>query len=88
MSAAKRRKPRKPLPPPKWSELMYAQLEPKYIGMFRFLMEAEDNIGYMSVVDKFTAIIKIVYSPHQKREVTAFLDGMRETIPFTILPKI
>lgn len=84
MVAKRKRKVRPPLPAPQWSKRVYVRLEPKYVGMFRFLLEAEDNLGYMSIVDKFTAIGKVVFSPHQEREMRRFLAGMQETIPFEI----
>ncbi len=84
MAKPRPRKPRPPLPAPRWSMMLYARLEPRYIGMFRFLLEAEDNLGYATVVDKYTAILKIIFSPHQEREMRAFLAGMAQTIPFEL----
>lgn len=82
----RKQKVRPLLPAPRWSKRVYARLEPKYIGMFRFLLEAQDNLGYMSVVDKYEGIVKVVFSPHQERELHSFLQGMQETIPFTVFP--
>ena len=84
MVKQRKRKPRPPLPAPRWSKRVYARIESKYIGMFRFLLEAQDNLGYMSVVDKYEAILKVVFSPHQEREMRDFLAGMQQTIPFEV----
>lgn len=128
------RKPSPPLPPPRASARLYARIAPRHIAMFRFLLEAQDNLGYMTVLDRGVgggtdgapscpngpngpvaapsdgatervdavtettvaatarktsgtgadAVLKIVFSPHQEREMRAFLDGMRATIPFTV----
>ncbi|WBF66705.1 DUF4911 domain-containing protein [Desulfovibrio subterraneus] len=87
MAKPRPRKPRPPLPAPRWSKMLYATLEPRYIGMFRFLLEAEDNLGYATVVDKYAAVLKIIFSPHQEREMRAFLAGMQQTIPFEVMER-
>lgn len=87
MAKPRPRKPRPPLPAPEWSMMLYARLEPKHIGMFRFLLEAQDNLGYATVVDKYEAVLKIIFSPHQEREMRAFLQGMQQTIPFTVMER-
>jgi len=129
------RKPSPPLPPPRTSARLYARIAPRHIAMFRFLLEAQDNLGYMTVLDRGVggggdlngdcpngigtdsnsesgngagqsgqdaaapssggstkgsavpgadAVLKIVFSPHQEREIRAFLESMRATIPFTV----
>ncbi|WP_035067368.1 DUF4911 domain-containing protein [Nitratidesulfovibrio termitidis] len=120
MARKRPRKPSPPLPPPRTSARLYARIAPRHIAMFRFLLEAQDNLGYMTVLDRGVgsagsaddngtqptgheaaapssggnakgsaapgadAVLKIVFSPHQERELRAFLDGMRATIPFTV----
>lgn len=133
MARKRPRKPSPPLPPPSASSRLYARIAPRHIAMFRFLLEAQDNLGYMTVLDRgvggasandngatgngpddsstegggrpaeggtsdvspvnrakgtaapgVDAVLKIVFSPHQEREIRAFLDGMRATIPFTV----
>lgn len=141
MARKRPRKPSPPLPPPRASSRLYARIAPRHIAMFRFLLEAQDNLGYMTVLDRGVggiggavsadgnsaasngpdasnteghgrsaegalpgasasassvngakgsaapgadAVLKIVFSPHQEREMRAFLDGMRATIPFTV----
>ena len=136
MARKRPRKPSPPLPPPRASSRLYARIAPRHIAMFRFLLEAQDNLGYMTVLDRgigggggdtdggpnapaglsaaahdgatersaegtgadapdngtvsgssgtgADAVLKIVFSPHQEREMRAFLDGMRATIPFQL----
>ncbi len=87
MAKSRPRKPSRPLPAPRRSAMLYVRLEPRYIGMFRFLLEAEDNLGYASAVDSHEAILKVMFSPHQERELRAYLAGMSQTIPFTIVER-
>lgn len=87
MAKPRLRKPRPPLPAPQWSSLLYVRLAPEHIGMFRFLLEAQDNLGYATVVDKYAAVLKVVFSPHQEREMREFLAGMQQTIPFALLER-
>jgi len=82
MSKAKkssRRRPRVRIcpPPPTRSERMYIQIEPSKIGLFRFLLEGYDNIGIFTVTNKFTGILQLRYSPHQRREIKTFLGAVR-----------
>lgn len=76
----------KALPPPPHSACIYVQLAPRDVGMFRFLLEAEDNLGYMSVVDRWSAALKVVFSPHQEQALRAWLAGISETLRFKELP--
>ncbi|MBQ4132700.1 MAG: DUF4911 domain-containing protein [Desulfovibrionaceae bacterium] len=70
------------LPPPENSACMYVQIAPHDVGMFRFLLEAEDNLGYMSVADRWSACLKVVFSPHQEKAMRAWLKAAAETIDF------
>ncbi len=86
--ATKKRKPRRPPPPlpaPRWSSRLYLRLDPSRVGMFRFLLEAEDNLGYMTVVDRWEAVLQVVFSPHQERSLRRRLEDMRELLPFTFV---
>ncbi|MGJ3522655.1 DUF4911 domain-containing protein [Nitratidesulfovibrio sp. D1] len=118
MARKRPRKPAPPLPPPRESARLYARMAPRHIAMFRFLLEAQDNLGYMTVLDRgigggaggggtvgaagcvddeidadtngtasgtgADAALKVVFSPHQEREMRAFLESMRAAIPFEI----
>ncbi len=88
MSPPSRKRPRrgKILPTPRRSARLYVSIEPSRVGMFRFLLEAADNLALMSVVDRFGAVLQIRFSPHQEREVREFLHGMRERLPFEEIP--
>ena len=67
---------------PEHSSCMYVQIAPRDVGMFKFLLEAEDNLGYMSVVDRWKASLKVVFSPHQEKEMRAWLKAAAQTLRF------
>lgn len=71
---------------PRYSGHLYCRIEPSRVHMFRFLLEAEDNLGLMTVVDRWGAVLMLRFSPHQERELREFLLGMQETVDFTVLP--
>lgn len=77
MKTTSRIKPRKRVcpPPPLHSARTYVRVEPSRIGLFRFLLEAHDNLGVFTVTNRFTGILQLRYSPHLRREMRAFLDA-------------
>ena len=76
---------RPPLPAPVESGRIYLRIAPQDVGMFRFLLEGEDNLGYMSVLNRWEAILKVTCSPHQVRTMRACLAAMREMLKFEII---
>ena len=81
----KPRKARPPLPAPSFSARTYIRIAPEDVAMFRFLLEAEDNLAYMSVLNRWTALLKVTSSPHQTRRLRARLGEMQERLAFDIL---
>jgi hypothetical protein len=53
--------------------------------MFKFLLEAHGHLGIMSVADSHAAILKISYSPDQERDMRAFLEEIRDAVPFSVI---
>lgn len=79
------RKARPPLPPPSASARVYVHIAPMDVAMFRFLLEAEDNLGYMSVLNRWGALLKVTASPQQTKRLAARLAEMQESLAFDIL---
>ncbi len=52
--------------------------------MFRYLLEAEDNLGIMTVIDRWGAVLLVRYSPHQEKELREYLQLMQKTVDFEI----
>lgn len=65
---------------------MYIQIEPSQIGLFRFLLEAYDNLGIFTVTNKFKGILQLRYSPHLHREMKAFVKDAGTEIEIKVLP--
>jgi hypothetical protein len=77
----KRRKPVS-LPPARLSSKLLIRIEPHAVGLFRYLLEGSDNLALFSVLDSRAALLKLLFSPHQREEVRRALDGMRALVPF------
>jgi hypothetical protein len=73
------------LPAPPESDRLYCRLHPSTVHIFRYFLEAEDNLGLMTVVDRWGAVAQIRFSPHQKEEVLRFLADLRTILPFSLL---
>ncbi len=72
-------------PPPEWSGRLYVQIDSSMVHMFRYFLEAEDNLGIMTVVDRWRATLLVRFSPHQEKEIRQFLQAMQESIEFKVL---
>ena len=84
-----RRKPRRvglPLPPPRRSARLLVRLDPSRVGMFRFLLEAYENVAYFTVLDRRAALLKIVFSPHREAAARAALAEIAASLPLEALP--
>lgn len=86
--ARKKRKPRPRQlpPPPEQSSRIYIRISPSDIAMFRFLMEAVDNLALFTIADRFKGILLLRYSPHQEREFFQFMKGVESEMEITYLP--
>ncbi|WP_147818921.1 DUF4911 domain-containing protein [Salidesulfovibrio onnuriiensis] len=72
-------------PPPERSSRLYVRIAREKIALFRFLLEAHDNLGIFTVVSKFTGILMLRYTPHQEREMRAFLKGIGDDMDIEVL---
>ena len=67
---------------PRYSSRMYLQLASDGISLLKFLLEAEDNLAYLSTVSPHTAVVKLVFAPGREREVREFLETVRLQVAF------
>lgn len=86
----RRRKPVR-LPPARRSAKLLVRIAPAQVALFRFLLEAHDNLALFTVLHSRTAnrpgdpsLLKLLFSPHQERDVRAALDAMRGAVPFDV----
>mgnify|MGYP003623492463 CR=1 FL=1 len=71
--------------PPIWSERLYVRLAPVDTRLFRYLLDAYDNLAFTSVVARKDCILKVGFSPDQRKELLQALDEMRQSLEFEIL---
>ena len=68
-----------------YSKRVYVKLPRDQIGYFKFILESYENLCYMSVIDRFEAIIKISYLEDQKEELEHFLTGLKKEIGLEVI---
>lgn len=73
----------KPIPNARWSSRIYLRLKPCDIAVLKFLLEANDNLAYLSTVSPHTAVARLVFAPEQEDEVRAFMATVAEQTPWT-----
>jgi hypothetical protein len=64
--------------------MLLIRIAPSDTGLFRYLLEGGDNLAMLTVLDPKKALFKLLFSPHQRGEVRAFLGSMRQTVPFEV----
>lgn len=64
--------------PARRSVRLYVRVSPRDIAMFRFFLEAYDNLAVFTVTDREKGILLLRFSPHQRKEMRRFLDDMRD----------
>jgi len=74
------------LPPPRSSLRFLVRLAPRDVAMFRFLLEAYDNLAYFTVLDAGETLLSVVCSPHQEDAVRRALEDMGEQLPLRYEP--
>jgi hypothetical protein len=67
------------------SSRLYVRLKPSDTRLFRYLLDACDNLAYTSVVDRKGCILKVVFTPDMAKELRQTLRSMRQSCPFEIL---
>lgn len=70
---------------PLWSKHLYARLPRREIAYVKFILESYDNLAYMSVIDKYEAVLQIVFSPGQKDEVQKLLHSLGSETGLTLI---
>ena len=70
---------------PERSARLYVYLDPSQVYLFRFFLEAHDNLGIMTVVDRWRAALLLRFSPHQEQEIREFLAAVRESVPLALV---
>lgn len=74
------------LPPARESAALYLRLPAEKTALFRFLLEARENVAYFTVLDRREALIKVVFSPHMREQTEAALADIARSLPLERLP--
>ena len=77
------RMPPAPLPAAR-SAYLLVRLAPADTGFFRFLFEAYENLGYFTVLEPRTALLKIIFSPQHEARTRAALTEMGQSLSFCV----
>jgi hypothetical protein len=51
------------------------------VALLTFLLEAEDHLALPTVVDRFAAVVRLLYSPDEAERLEAFLEGLTAMCP-------
>lgn len=82
-------RPQRPAGPPADHSLwLYVRMNPEHLALFRFLLEGCDNLGYATVLDRHTALVRLVHSLHQAQEAAAFLSSIADLVPHQIIDTV
>ncbi|MBO4335085.1 MAG: DUF4911 domain-containing protein [Desulfovibrio sp.] len=66
------------------SSCLLVRICPKDIGLFRFLLEAYEHVGYFSVLERHTALLKIVFSPDMEEQARKALEEIAQDVALTM----
>jgi hypothetical protein len=73
-------------PAPTHSARLLVRLDSSSGGLFRFLLEAWDNLAGFTVLDRNEALLQVFFSPHQEEKVRLVLAIISTEIPLTVMP--
>ncbi|MEL7640216.1 MAG: DUF4911 domain-containing protein [Solidesulfovibrio sp.] len=74
-----RRQP--PYRPAAASGRLYLRLPSRQVALLTFLLEARDNLALPTVVDRFAAVVRLLYAPQAAGEVEAFMRDFAVVCP-------
>ena len=81
-----KKRARRPFPPLRESFRLLVRLAPEDVAMFRFLLEAMDNLAGFTVLDRKEALLKVFGSAHQEQAIFNALREMGESLKLDVLP--
>lgn len=66
--------------PPCWSDHIYVELARADIALFKFILESCDNLAYLSVLDKYRAMIRLTFAPEARETVERLLESLEGVV--------
>ena len=76
--------PRTCPPPPRQSARLLVRLAPENVALFRFLLEAYENLAFFTTLERRAALLKVIFSPQKENAVRAALAEIGESVPLTV----
>lgn len=71
-------------PPPGRSGRLLVRVPPEDVALFRFLLEAYENLAIFTTLERRTALLKVLFSPQQEGAVRAALAEIGGSLPLTV----
>ena len=72
--------------PPCWSKRLYLRVPRPEIAYVKFVLESYDNLAFMSVLDRFEALLCLTFSPDQETEVRDLIRGLGREVEIEEIP--
>jgi hypothetical protein len=69
-----------PRNPSTWSDHLYVELARTDIALFKFILESCDNLAYLSVLDKYRALVRITFAHDMRETVLLLVQSMEDTV--------
>ena len=66
--------------PRTWSAHLYVELARTDIALFKFILESCDNLAYLSVLDKYRALVRITFAEDMRETVISLMQSMEDTV--------
>lgn len=67
------------------SDCLLVKIASADVAMFRFLLEAHENLAYCTTLDAHTCLLKVIFAPGSREAVLDFLYHAQNTIKLTVL---
>ncbi|MCA1743688.1 MAG: DUF4911 domain-containing protein [Desulfovibrionales bacterium] len=68
-----------------YSRRIYVHIERKDIALFKFLLESRDNLAYLTVIDKYRAVVQVVCGYGFEDEIDEFLSAAGQEMPVNVV---
>lgn len=70
--------------PPRRSGRLLVRLAPEDVALFRFHLEAHDNLALFTTLERRTALLKVLFSPQEEMAVRLALEEIAASVPLTV----
>lgn len=70
--------------PPRRSGRLLVRLAPEDVALFRFHLEAHDNLALFTTLERKTALLKVLFSPQDEEAVRLALEEIAASVPLAV----